>query len=116
MYYKQEFTISEGILSKPPTHLFPPIGGRFAPFTILSNKDTDIDSMDTTFNTALTETASEILGKHRQKKKTWVTADILDLCHKRREPRKKRFKPEGCEKYKEVNNNVKRFMKKGKEN
>ena len=44
------------------------IGGRFAPLTIMSNEDTDIDSMITTFNTAVTETASEILGRHRQKK------------------------------------------------
>ena len=43
------------------------IGGRFAPLTIMSNDDTDIDSMITTFNTAVTETASEILGKHHQK-------------------------------------------------
>ena len=41
------------------------IGGRFAPLTVMSNEDTDTDSMITTFNTALTETASEILGKHR---------------------------------------------------
>ena len=40
----------------------------------MSNEDTDIDSMITTFNTAATETASEILGKHRQKKKPWITA------------------------------------------
>ena len=71
------------------------IGGRFAPLTIMSNEDTDIDSMITTFNTAVTETASEILGKHRQKKKPWITAEIIDLCDKRRELRKKRFKPEG---------------------
>ena len=45
------------------------IGGRFAPLTVMSNEDTDIDSMITTFNTAVTETAIEILGKHRQKKK-----------------------------------------------
>ena len=64
------------------------IGGRFAPLTIMSNGDTDIDSMFTTFNTAVTETASEILGKHHQKKKPWITADILDLCNKRRELRK----------------------------
>ena len=49
-------------------------GGRFAPHTIMSNEDTDIDSMITTFNTAVTETASEILGRHHQKKKT------LDHC------------------------------------
>ena len=91
------------------------IGGRFAPLTIMSNDDTDIDSMVTTFNTAVTETASEILGKQRQKKKPWITAEILDLCDKRRELRKKRFKPEGSEKYKEVNNNN-RCLKKAKEN
>ena len=45
------------------------IGGRYAPLTIISNEDTDIDSKITTFNTAVTETAIEILGKHRQKKK-----------------------------------------------
>ena len=70
------------------------IGGRFAPLTIMSNDDTDIDSMITTFNTAVTETASEILGKHGQKKKPWITTEILDLCDKRRELRMKRFEPE----------------------
>ena len=90
------------------------IGGRFAPLTIMSNEDTDIDSMITTFNTAVTETAGEILGKHRQKKKTWVTAKILDLYDKRRELRKNRSEPEGSEKYKEVNNNIKRCIKKAK--
>ena len=92
------------------------IDGKFAPLTIMSNEDTDIDSMITTFNTAVTETASEILGKHRQKKKPRITAEILDLCGKRRELRKKKIEPEGSEKYKEVNNNIKRCMKKAKEN
>ena len=64
----------------------------------------------------MTETASGIVGKHRQKKKPWITAEILDLCDKMRELRKKRFEPEGSEKYKEVNNNIKRCMKKAKEN
>ena len=92
------------------------IGGRFAPLTIMSNDDTDIDSMITTFDTAVTKTASEILGKHRQKKKIWITAEILDLCDKRRELRKKKFEPEGSGKYKEVNNSIKRCTKKAKEN
>ena len=91
------------------------IGGRFAPLTIMSNEDTDMDSMITTFNTAVTQTASEILGKHRQRKKPWITAEIIDLCDKRRELRKKRFEPEGSEKHTEVNN-IKRCMKKAKEN
>ena len=71
------------------------IGGRFAPLIIMSNEDTDIDSMISTFNTAVTGAASEILGKHRKKKKPWITAEILDLCDKRRELRKKTFEPEG---------------------
>ena len=75
-----------------------------------------MDSMITAFNTAVTETANEICGKHRQMKKTWVTAEFLDLCDKRREMRKKRFEPEGSEKYKEVNNNIKKCIKKAKEN
>ena len=89
------------------------IGGKCAPPTFLSNEDADMDSTITTFNTSVTETASEILGKHRQKKKPCVTAEILDLCDKRREVRKNRFEPEGSEKYREVNNNIKRCMKKG---
>ena len=50
------------------------IGRRSAPLTIMSNEDTDIDSMITTFNTAVTETASEILGKKSSEEKT------LDNC------------------------------------
>ena len=65
------------------------IGGRKAPLTIMSNEDADVNSMITIFNTAATETASEIIGKHRQKKKPWITAEILDLCDKRRELKKK---------------------------
>ena len=45
------------------------IGWRFAPLTIMSNEDADIESMITIFNTAVIETASEIFGKHRQKRK-----------------------------------------------
>ena len=92
------------------------IGRNFATLAIMNNEDADMDSMTTTFNTAMSEIASEILGKHRQKKKTWINAEILDLCNKRRELRKKSFEPEGAAKYKEVNNNIKRSMKKAKEN
>ena len=51
-----------------------------------------------------------------RRKKPWITAEVLDMCDKRRELRKKRFETEGSEKYKEVNNNIKRCMKKAKEN
>ena len=92
------------------------IGGKFAPLTIMNSEDTDMDTMITTFNTAMTDTVSEILDKHCQKEKPWVTAEIIDLCDRRRELRKKRSEPEGSEKYREVNNNIKRCKKKSKEN
>ena len=60
------------------------IDEKFAPLTIMNNEDTDVDSMITTFNTVVPETASEFLGEHPQKKKPLVTAEILDLCDKRR--------------------------------
>ena len=88
------------------------LGGKVC--TSQHHEDAGMNLMITIFNTAVTETASETLGKHHQKKKPWVTAEILDLCDKRRELRKKRFEPEGFEKYKEVNNNIKRGMKKTK--
>ena len=75
------------------------IGGEFAPLTIMDNEDTDLGSMITTFDTAVTARVSEILGKHRQRIKPCVSAEI-DPCDRRRELRKKRFEPEGFEKYK----------------
>ena len=47
------------------------IGWKFAPLTIINNADADTDLIINTFNTEVTvnETASEILGEHRQKKK-----------------------------------------------
>ena len=56
------------------------IGGKFAPLIGLSDEDMDSDPMITTYNTAVTDAASEILGKERRMKKPWVTKDVLDLC------------------------------------
>ena len=76
----------------------------------MNNEDAHTDSMIITFNTAVVETAGEILGKHREKKtkkqQLWVAAEILDLCDKRIQARKKRFEPEGS--------NIKRYMYLGK--
>ena len=60
--------------------------------------------------------ANIVKKKLKKKKKTWITAEILDLCDKRRELRKKRLEPEVSEKYKEVNNNIKRCTKKANKN
>ena len=67
------------------------LGGKFAPFTIMNNEDTDLDSMTTTFNTVVTETASEILGTLSEEEKT-VSAEILDLCDRMRTEKETRSK------------------------
>ena len=56
------------------------IGEKFAPLTIMNNEDTKINLMITTFNTAETEKASEILGKHCQKKKRRKKKTTLGRC------------------------------------
>ena len=52
--------------------------------------------MITTYNTAITDAASEILGKERRRKKPWVTKDVLDLCDERRDLKKKWYEAEGA--------------------
>ena len=43
------------------------IGGKFAPLNGLSEEDMGMDTMITTYNTAVTDAASEILGKERRR-------------------------------------------------
>ena len=46
----------------------------------MNNEDADMNSVITTFNTAVTETASEILGKHRQKKNNPESLQKFLIC------------------------------------
>ena len=80
------------------------IGGKFAALSILDS-DTDMDMLTDTFNTAVTDTANEILGKYRAVKKPWVTTDILDLCAKRRKLKNKKDNKDrgGMVQYRAVN-------------
>ena len=72
------------------------ISGRFAPLATLVDEDADLDSMVTHSNKAVTDTAAELLGKQRRKRKPWVTPEILDLCDQRRDLKKKTGEPEGA--------------------
>ena len=91
------------------------IDGKFAPLTGLSDEDTDIDTMITTYNTAVTSAATEILGKEHRSKKPWATKDVLDLCDERRDLKKKRYEAEGAKEYREVNRRIQKAVKKAKE-
>ena len=91
------------------------IGGRVAPLATLVDEDADLDSMVTHFNKAVTDTAAELLGKQRRKRKPWVTPEILDLCDHRRDLKKKRGEPEGAKDYREIKRKIKTGMMMAKE-
>ena len=91
------------------------IGGRFALLATLVDEDAELDSMVTHFNKALTDTAAELLGKQRRKRKPWVTPEILDLCDQRRDLKKKRGEPEEAKDYREIKRKIRTEMKMAKE-
>ena len=71
--------------------------------------------MVTHFNKAVTDTAAELLGKQRRKRKPWFTHEILDLCDHRRDLKKKRGEPEGAKDYREIKGKIRTEMKMAKE-
>ena len=91
------------------------IGGRFAPLATLVDDDADLDTMGTYFNKAVTDTAAELLGKQRRKRKPWVTPEILDLCDQRQDLKKTRGEPEGAKDYSEIKRKIGTEMKIAKE-
>ena len=88
------------------------MGGRFAPLLILAKEDIDLETFTDSFNKAITDTASEVLGKHRKKKKPWMTNDLLLLCDKRHELKNKKNQTGGRQQYNEVNKEVNAEIKK----
>ena len=87
----------------------------FAPLLALENQDTKKDALINNFNTATTETAKNMIGKHWAAKKAWVTESILKLSVKRRELKQKKNTTEGAILYREVNQQIKKGMRKAME-
>ena len=80
------------------------IGGRFVPLSTLVDEDADLDSLVTNFNKAVTDTAAEVLGKQRRKRKPWITLRSLifvtnDETRRKREASQK--EPKTTERLKE---------------
>ena len=93
------------------------IGGKFAALSIL-HSDMDMGMLTDTFNTTVTDTANEILGKYRPVKNPWVTTEILDLCAKRRNLKNKKNNKDRdrLAQYRAVNQEIKKGVKKAREN
>ena len=88
------------------------ISGQFAPLIRLRGEDMDVNTMITTYNTAVTDAACEILVKERDRKMPWVTRDVLYLCDEKRNLKKKRYKAEGAKEYREANKRIQKAVKK----
>ena len=56
------------------------IGGKIAPFFGLRDEHMDIDTIITIYNTAVTDEASDKLGKKRRRKTPYVPRDVFDFC------------------------------------
>ena len=82
-------------------------GGKFAPLIGLRDEDMNINTMITTYNTAVT-------GKERCRKTPWVTKDVLDLCDERRDFKKKRYEAEGAKEYREANRRIQKGSEESK--
>ena len=93
-------------------------GGKFAPLTILKDTEEgeDLDTLTRNFSTAITDTAMEILRKHRPKKKKWIADDINEMCDKRRELKNKKHDAQGRSQYRDINNKIRKAIKQAKEN
>ena len=91
------------------------ISGRFAPLATLVDENADLDSMVTHFKKAVTDTAAELLGKQRRKRKPWVIPEILDLCDQRLDLKKKTGESEGAKDYREIRRKIRTEMKMAKE-
>ena len=88
------------------------LGVKFAPLIGLWDNDMGIYTMITTYNTALTDAASEILGKDCRRKKPWVTKDVLNLCDDRRDLKKRRYEAEEAKAYREAFKRIQNAVKK----
>ena len=73
----------------------PPIGLKDERVDKKSLRSLDIDTMMTTYNTAMTDTDSEILAQEHRRKKPWFTKDVVDLCNERRDLKKGLYEAEG---------------------
>ena len=88
------------------------IGGRFAPLLEMD----DPQEMTDGFTESMNEEAMQVLGKERKKKQPWMNTRIMDKCDERRRLKaKKNNSPEDMEEYRIANNNVKKEIKKAKE-
>ena len=88
------------------------VGGKFAALLTLEE---EAEEMTSKFNTVMTETAGDILGKHRQKKQPWTTDEILEMCDTRRVLKEKKHTTTGEEAYRDINNKIKQGMRDARE-
>ena len=64
--------------------------------------DDSPERLTANFNSVMIETATNILGFQRWKKKPWVTDEILDLCDSRKALKRSINTVDGAAEYKQI--------------
>ena len=82
--------------------------------TDLTDTDVDVDKLTNTFNTVISDTATEVLGKCQSQNKPWMTDDILALCDERRKLKKQLKESHSTSEYRKYNNAIKNAMQEAK--
>ena len=81
--------------------------GKFATLIGLRDEDMDINTMSSTYNTAVTDAASEILGKERRRKKQEkAVGHQMFLISVMRDLKKKRYEVERAKEYRGANKRI----------
>ena len=86
------------------------IDGKFTPLVRLRDEDMDINSMITTYNTAVTDAAREILGKERRRKSPGSPKMLTTFVMRRSGMEQKQQKNN-----REANRRIQKAVKKAKE-
>ena len=112
MKYNLERLTSPGIIQQ----FNAVIGGKFHQLVDLNDTDVDVDKLTDTFNTVMSDTAAEVLGKGCSKKQSWITDEILALCDERRKLRKHMKETHSvADEYRKCNKTIRKAMKAAKE-
>ena len=89
------------------------VGGKFSALNLL---DSDVDTLAGGIKEVLLTTAEEVLGRKRKRIQPWVSNEVLDLCDKRRElKRKRRTSNDTMALYRRVHREVRQKMRAAKE-
>ena len=90
------------------------LGEKFHQLIDLTDTDVDVEKLTNTFNTSISDTAIEVLGKCQSKKKPLMTDYILVLYDEHRKLKKHMKESHSTSEYGKCNNIIKKVIQEAK--